>query len=301
MQAPHKAIKPRSLREETLVELLDSLWARYRERVSYAREYEKLAERHHATFLNDHVAFRTIAWQRPQAGVFSISRLFEAFGYRAAGCYEFPDKRLSSLHFAHANPDFPKIFISQLKAWELPDAARDLIAPSLDRHRDALCGRTLHAVAALEGAKKSPPGLLEELEAFFRELPWPLPRRADVEALERESQFGAWVLLNGYDVNHFTASVDRHGPGPLSDIDKTVAAMKAAGIPMKGEIEGERGSKLRQSATEAVQIELPVEKGTLRWTYAYFELAERPLIDGRRFEGFFGAQATNLFEMTRKR
>lgn len=301
MQAPHKAIKPRSLREETLVALLDSLWARYRSRVSYARDYEALVERHGATFLNDHVAFRTIAWQRPQAGIFSISRVFEAFGYRAAGCYEFPDKRLSALHFAHSNPDFPKVFVSQLNAWDFSDAARELLAPSLDRHRDALCGRTLHALAALEKAKKHPAGLLEELEAFFKELPWPRPRRADVEALERESQFGAWVLLNGYDVNHFTASVDRHGPGALSDIEKTAAALKAAGVPMKGEIEGERGSKLRQSATQAVQVDVPVDQGSVRWTYAYFELAERPLIGGKRFEGFLGGQAASLFEMTRKR
>ena len=42
------------------------------------------------------------------------------------------------------------------------------------------------------------------------------------------------------------------------------------------------------------------------WTYAYFELAERGEVVDResgestRFEGFLGAQATQLFEMTRK-
>jgi len=49
----------------------------------------------------------------------------------------------------------------------------------------------------------------------------------------------------------------------------------------------------------------PVREGTLPWSYAYFELAERGEIadaeTGRRgrFEGFHGAQATQLFEMTR--
>lgn len=297
MQAPHKAIRPRSAREELLVALLDGLWERYRARVGYARRYEALVERRGATFLNDHVAFRTIAWQRPQAGIFSVSRVFEALGYRQAGCYEFPDKRLSAVHFSHANPDFPKVFVSQLKSWELSPGARDVIAKSLDGHREALCGATL---AALARGGKVP---LSEVAPLFSEPPWPAPQRADVEALNEESQFGAWVLLNGYEVNHFTASVDRHGPGPLSDIEKTVAAMKADGIPMKGEIEGAPGSPLRQSATEAVVVEAPVKVGSktvkMPWTYAYFELAERPLIDGKRFEGFFGPQATNLFEMTR--
>jgi hypothetical protein len=41
------------------------------------------------------------------------------------------------------------------------------------------------------------------------------------------------------------------------------------------------------------------------WTYAYYEIAERNLIEidgGEKvlFEGFLDAQAKNLFEMTRK-
>jgi hypothetical protein len=78
---------------------------------------------------------------------------------------------------------------------------------------------------------------------------------------------------------------------------------------MKAEIEGEPGSKLRQTATEAVTIDVAVhDRGqpvSLPWTYAYFELAQRGTIadpvTGKtaRFEGFLGPQATNLFEMTR--
>ena len=46
---------------------------------------------------------------------------------------------------------------------------------------------------------------------------------------------------------------------------------------------------------------------TMPWSYAYFELAERGQItdpetgQSRRFEGFLGPQATQLFEMTRRR
>ncbi len=85
--------------------------------------------------------------------------------------------------------------------------------------------------------------------------------------------------------------------------------MSKAGIPMKKEIEGTPGSKLRQTATEAVNIPVAVrdqhQMTTMPWTYAYFELAERNAIKdpttGKdvRFEGFLGPQATQLFEMTR--
>ncbi len=79
---------------------------------------------------------------------------------------------------------------------------------------------------------------------------------------------------------------------------------------MKQEIEGVAGSKLRQSATAAVEIEVPMlvsgHEIKSPWSYAYFELAERgDVMDpdtGKpvRFEGFLGPQATQLFEMTRR-
>ncbi|MEQ1920108.1 MAG: DUF1338 family protein, partial [Elusimicrobiota bacterium] len=83
-----------------------------------------------------------------------------------------------------------------------------------------------------------------------------------------------------------------------------VAALKAAGVPMKPDIEGGPGSKLRQSSTLAVVLPVEMRSGARvvkkPWTYAYFELAERPLQNGQRFEGFLGGQAANLFEMTRR-
>src|SRR6266436_66428 len=113
MQAPHRAISAQTPKEKFLVELLDTLWERYRGRVSYARRYEEMIEKFGATFLNDHIAFRTIAVQEPQAGIHAISRLFETLGYRLAGAYEFPDKHLNALHYRNQSKGFPKIFISE--------------------------------------------------------------------------------------------------------------------------------------------------------------------------------------------
>lgn len=292
MQAPHRDIKAGNPREKLLIDLLDSLWEHYRGRMDYVRRYEKLVEQSGARFLNDHIAFRTISHQQPPAGILSISRIFEALGYRPMACYEFPDKRLSSIHYQHINPQFPKLFISQLNTWELPPTCRRIIGRCLNSQRPPFPDERLASLRAGDGKS------IKRLLDYFRELPWEVPQKKDVEALNKESQFGAWVLVNGYDVNHFTASVE--------DIEKTVAAMKKTGIPMKAGIVGERGGKLRQSSTQAARIDVAVKSGKktvkMPWTYAYFEIAERPLQgDGQRFEGFFGAQAAQLFEMTARR
>jgi hypothetical protein len=306
---PHGAISVSSARERFLAGLFDRLWETYRGRVEYVRTYEQVIRDAGATFVNDHIAFRTFATQQPLAGIASISRIFEALGYRAAGSYHFDDKQLSAIHFQHANPQFPKLFISELRTWELAAAARQIIERTVRSHRPPISADVLSALASLDRDEQPAGELLPQIVRQFEELPWLLPARDDVAALNKTSQYAAWVLVHGYNVNHFTSLINSHGVPALDDIEKTIAALKKAGVPMKAEIEGERGSKLRQTATEAVTIDVAVhDRGqpiAMPWTYAYFELAQRDeAVDpatGKsvRFEGFLGPQATNLFEMTR--
>jgi hypothetical protein len=303
---PHGSLSVTTPREEFLAELFDTLWDRYRQRVSYVQIYEQVIQKAGATFFNDHIAFRTFACQQPHTGIASVSRIFEALGYRAAGNYHFEDKQLSAIHFQHPHPQFPKIFVSELKVWELPAAAAGVIHRALASHRPA---PSTELLAALQRLDRADSGLMREAVSTFHDLPWQMPPRQDVTALNATSQYAAWVLVHGYNVNHFTSLINSHGVPALDDIEKTIAALSAAGVPMKKEIEGERGSKLRQSATDAVNIEVGVlDNGaprTMPWSYAYFELAQRdeyadPQTGKRvRFEGFLGPQATNLFEMTR--
>ncbi len=303
---PHGAISLANEQERFLANLFDTLWDHYRERVSYVRDYERVIADAGATFVNDHIAFRTFACQRPLTGIASISRIFEALGYRAAGCYDFPDKHLSAIHFQHANADLPKLFISELRTWELSQASREIVLRSVKSHRKMISEKKLARLATLDESSK----LLGDVARQFHELPWEPPRRRDVEAINEESQYAAWVLVHGYNVNHFTSLINSHGVPSLDDIEKTSRALAAAGVPMKAEIEGAAGSKLRQTATTAVVIDVDIlqdkEPATMPWTYAYFELAQRgEVIDPesgqrRRFEGFLGPQATQLFEMTRK-
>lgn len=306
---PHASLPVGSPRERFAARLLDALWETYRRRVSYVQTYEQVIRQAGATFFNDHIAFRTFACQQPLVGIASLSRIFEALGYRAAGSYHFEDKQLSAIHFQHANPRFPKLFISELKVWELPPAQREIIRRAVVSHRPATGESILVALQNLDRDESPADELLPQIVAQFHDLPWLLPRREDVAALNQVSQYAAWVLVHGYGVNHFTSLINSHGVAALDDLEKTIAALSAAGVPMKSEIEGERGSKLRQSATEAVKIDVQVSDNgvpaAMPWTYAYFELAQRDTVldpaTGKqvRFEGFLGPQATNLFEMTR--
>ncbi len=304
---PHSGIPVTSEAEKLLAGILDRLWSRYRKRVEWVRKYEDVVRLAGGKFVNDHIAFRTIAWQRPEFGIFSLARMFEALGYQAAGCYQFPDKHLAATHFQHPNGLFPKIFISELQAWKLTSAAQAIIERSLEAASPGFTVRDLEQFSRPSELLR--PQLVERAVGFVETVPWPIVGKEDVLALNRESQYGAWVLVHGFNVNHFTALINSHEVPTIDDIEKTMEALRKAGVPVKSEIEGARGSKLRQSATEAAEIDIPIliqgEPGKMKWTYAYFELAERGTImnleTGKpgRFEGFLGPQATQLFEMTR--
>lgn len=63
--------------------------------------------------------------------------------------------------------------------------------------------------------------------------PWPAPKKELVERVNKESQYTAWVLVHGYNVNHFTSLINSHGVPTLDDIEKTVGALQAVGVPIK--------------------------------------------------------------------
>lgn len=310
-EGPHGRLAGEEPKEQFTAALLDGLWYRYRDEVEYVRVYERIVAERGAVFENDHIAFRTLATQEPCAGRVSLSRLFEALGFRAAGNYYFEDKRLAATHFQHPNPAFPKLFISELQVWRLPEDTRGRIQRVVASHRPQ---PSLELLATLETLDEATGAAAQEALAtlldFFSSLPWEPPEKEDVLKVNEVSQYGAWVLVHGYQVNHFTASINSHRTPSLADIDRTVAALREAGVPMKDKVEGEPGSKLRQTATAAVVRDVTVREGdrlvSLPWTYAYFELAERGEVTdpetGRkvRFEGFLGPQAAQLFEMTRR-
>ncbi|MBU8895695.1 DUF1338 domain-containing protein [Corallococcus sp. M34] len=241
--------------------LLDLLWERYASEVPYARTFVTLCG---GTFRNDHVALRSLA--RPGGGIALMSRPFERLGWRAAGAYTFPDARLSAIYLAHPE-GLPRVFISELRSEELSARARELLATLPE--------------------DPPPPEEVDALAAWFHAPP--PPSEAALLELEKESQYGAWLLAFGRKVNHFTGAVD--------DVEVWQRRMREAGVPMKADIEGEPGTALRQTATHASPLPVLLQGGATRaWPYAYFEIAQR----APHFDGFLGPQARALFDMTRR-
>jgi len=231
--------------------ILDELWDRYASHVPYARTFVQLAQ---GKFRNDHVAFRSLDL-RP------IARVFEDLGWKRAGAYDFPETHLDAIHLS--KPGEPRIFVSQLRTAELSPRAREILAQ----------------------LPPDPP--YDGSAAWFRG-PEKLFTESDLLELERESQYGAWLLLFGREVNHFTASVP--------DVALWQKRMKDAGIPMKDEIEGAPGAGLRQTATRAAPRKVKLRDREREWPYAYLEIAER----NGGFDGFVATQARQLFDMTKR-
>ena len=248
----------------TATRLLSLLWDRYAAEVPPARTFSEL---YGGSFRNDHVAFRSLA--RPGGGIALFQRVFEPLGWRPAGAYAFPDAHLDALYLAHP-AGLPRVFLSELRAAELSPGSQALLARLPADPEPPPAGAAPEALAAWFAAPPPPSG-----DALL--------------ALEAQSQYGAWLLAFGRKVNHFTGAVE--------DIDAWVARMQAAGVPMKAEIEGAPGTALRQTATRAHPLQVPLAEGGSRpWPYAYFEIAQR----APGFDGFLGPQARALFDMTKR-
>jgi Domain of unknown function (DUF1338) len=288
--------------------LWNTLWQDYYHRVEYARIYEQMIREAEFTIANDHIAFRSLGLtinrqdKEINLGIPYLAKIVEALGYVEAGQYEFSNRYLKACHYHHPEQDrlnLPKLFISELVVDALPATLAQQIKETVNT------GIFFHQQDLNQWlTTESPATIITQLKTVFSR-PWQPPKRSLVEAVNTLSQYGAWVLLHGYTVNHFTGYINHHHTSIYSDIEKTAQALGDRGIPMKNEIEGSLKTGLRQTATVAVTeivevwddasqrlIEIP-------WTYAYYELAERNLVEGKLFQGFLSAQAKNLFSMTK--
>jgi hypothetical protein len=296
-------------------QLWDLLWQNYHDRVTYARIYQQMIEEAGGSISNDHIAFRTLRLtidqngHSIQLGIPYLAKIIEALGYQQAGEYHFPAQFLYARHYVHPeqdNYDLPKLFISELIVDDLPKNVAVLIKETIQSgefppYPDLL---SLKLIDALDRQT-----LINQLASLFKR-PWQPPKKSAVEQINTVSQYGAWVMLYGYSVNHFTGYVNRQQTAKYQSITQTIAGLTHLGVPMKSAIEGSVESGLCQTATQAVIEQAWVEDhtGTLiqvPWPYAYYEIAERHQInnsagDAVLFSGFLSNQAQQLFEMTRR-
>jgi hypothetical protein len=300
--------------KELTRELLQRLWEQYLKRVSYAQKYVDLVEEKGGNVVNDHIALRTFnthTGEQPE-GIRAIKHILNCLEYTPATKYNFTKKKLKAVHFEHPDDMFPKIFVSQLEVDELPDWAQSIIKSAVKETPYILSDNSIKLLGLLREDGELPrvaaEALITDLTQYFRR-PWKIPKKENVLQLNDVSQYAAWVLLHGNSVNHFTAYINYQNVAEWPDLEATCKGLALAGVPMKDSLEGEKGSKLQQSATQAVKEEVKVkgEDGIekMKWTYAYYELAERGYIEenGKKklFSGFLGEQATHLFDMTQTR
>lgn len=287
------------------------LWQEYLQRVPYARTYVNMITENGGKVANDHIAFRslrvniTVNGHEFNLGIPFLETIIQQLGYQCGGEYFFTDTHLYARHYYHSQQsklNLPKLFISELIVDELPEHIPTLI------HQSIASISPIYLNNYLLLSQSSPPQPTYK-NLFIR--PWQPPYLSHIHTINKISQYGAWVLLHGYAVNHFTAYVNQQNTPKYPDIQTTANGLKKLGVPMKNEIEGSQIVGLCQTATQAVNEPVTVmddisnQEITIPWTYAYYEIAERyhipnELGQNQLFDGFLGANAQHLFEMTKK-
>jgi hypothetical protein len=260
----------------TLQELLDRLWREYSALNPQAGRIHALLEARGETLVNDHVAFRTFAY--PGMDIEAMAAPYVAFGYRPGGNYVFREKKLTAVHYQHPDPLLPKIFISQIHLDQLSSGARSMLLSLINQ---------------------VPGDFLARWDWSAGGRPWDLDF-AVFEALERESEYAAWMSAFGFRANHFT--VFAHALRTFPHLAALNDFLKAQGFRLNasgGEIKGGPDIYLEQSSTLANEAEARFRDGMRRVPGCYYEFARRyPMPDGKLFQGFNDKSADKIFEST---
>lgn len=256
--------------------LLDALWRDYVTSTPQAARIHDLLTARGELVHNDHVALRTYGVAGIDIG--ALARPFEALGWVGREHYRFESKHLRARYWQHADPDLPKIFISELIVAELSPAAQSLIAALV-----AQLPREFGTRADLPWAGR----------------PWAL-RYDEYQSLLAESEYAAWVAAFGFRVNHFTVDVGALVSFP--DLPALVTFLLEHGFVMNdsgGVIKGTAADRLEQSSTRADSVEVRFSDATVRVPSCYYEFARRyRLPTGDLFHGFIPASADKIFEST---
>lgn len=160
---------------------------------------------------HDHFAFRTFGV--PGLGLESLGSALEAFGYTRQDYYSFPRTHLLAAWYAPPRELYttlPRMFVSQLQVEKLSPAAQAIIHSYTADLADSLSSSSPGSSSS-GGGNSSSSSFAATLSAWTAAvtgvLPWRTPSREDYLALLQESEYGAWVLVNGYRLNHTALSV----------------------------------------------------------------------------------------------
>lgn len=295
-------------RKEILSKLLDKLQDSYSAKSIVSLKVKQVIESMGGHYVNDHIAFRSFGL--PGFGIASIAAPFLDLGYKEAGEYHFEKKKLRAVHLEYeADPNFPKIFISELMVERLSPEAQSFIRTHT-RKVDSSFGR---GVIGLDKVNLDHiDSIRHAIDATYLHLdttPWPWVTFEEYEKLREESEYASWVAAFGNRVNHFTITVNQSKI--FDDIREINDAVQKVGVKLNdsgGLVKGSTDVRLEQSSTVADLVYWPFAGDQLEVVpYAYIEFAYRfpkdleqpkPWAQDDLYQGFEAMSADKIFEST---
>lgn len=259
-------------------ELFNRLWTGYIEQNPDARRVFELISQTGEEVVNDHIAFRT--FDRAGIDINTLEKPFLRAGFIEKGQYVFEQKHLFAKHYEHPEmPNAPRVFISQLISSDFSQFLQDQVDSMLAAIPDQLKGS-------------------EEL--IFAGNAWGPPSWSIYEQLRLESEYAAWLYVNGFAVNHFTVSVTHLKK--LNNIYDLNAYLKQHGFKMNdagGEVQGSAAELLEQSSIKAGLQKVNFVEGEREIPGCYYEFAKRyPDSSGKLYSGFIAKSADKIFQST---
>lgn len=292
---------------EPLDTILQGLMRRYRERVPDVDRVLSCLLRDGLisspdAIENDHIAFRTMGLD--PLGIQSLEKIFLHCGYQRRDAYYFSAKRLNAFWYSPPSPAYPRVFISELRVADLPEATQQLIRSyTANVARDPIDSLDLD-----DGAS---------VDAFLHQSLWRTPSWHDYQELTAASEYAGWVIYNRYYLNHFTLSV-HNLPAGFDTINQFNDYLEQNGFQLNdsgGKAKISSDGLLIQSSTVAkmMRADFPDGKGGTEShpiPGSYVEFAERRVLPEfqhlppgqiqrqHRRDGFETANADRIFEST---
>ncbi len=257
--------------------IFDRLWKDYTEQNPSVKDIYDLFGRKGEKVENDHIAFRT--YDDPRVNIDVLAKPFIHAGYVFKGDYRFEQKKLYAKHFELEGG--PRVFISQLITSEFSTYLQQQVKDMIDR---------------------IPQHLLDSEELIYSGCMWGTPSFEVYEKLREESEYAAWLYVNGFRANHFTVSIN--ALKKYDTIQKVNQLLKDNGFRINdsgGEVKGTPAQLLEQSSTRSEMIRVEFVEGMKEIPGCYYEFARRyPDADGKLYSGFIAKSADKIFESTDK-
>jgi hypothetical protein len=257
---------------------MNTIWDDYINMTPQAQKIHSLLTQSGETVLNDHIALRT--FNHSKLGIKSLAQHFEKYGYKEAGEYFFKEKKLYAKHYQHADPAYPKIFISELELEKVSPYIQETLSFCADQVNEAA---------------------IQNENFVFSGKHW-VTSHQTFEKLAAESEYASWVYAYGFRPNHFTVSINalKH----FTDIIRLNEFLKSNDFKLNasgGEIKGTPQELLEQSSTMASDVALQFGDGIYHVPGCYYEFAKRyPMNNGELYQGFIAKSADKIFESTNK-